>query len=328
MSNRLLIAVLVAFFALLVINARAAEPLPVMKAEVTVASGSVRLGDLIDNAGAAASIAVFHAPALGTSGTIQTHRVLEVAREHGIANIDTRGLNEIVVYRASRTLTLADFEVAAAQAAMRYLGIASPEDIAVRFDRDVSALQVEPSVGGDPRLTRFTYDPHTKRFEGLVELNGSVALRKNPARISGTLEQTAEVAVLARSVTRGETLREADILIERRPRSEIAADAVVARSVAIGKAARRSLRAGSLLRPGDLVQPDLVHRNDLVTILFEMPGITLTARGKALDAGADGDLVSVVNPQSNRTLHATVRGPGLVVVSPQTRTADASPKVR
>jgi flagella basal body P-ring formation protein FlgA len=327
MSNRLLIAVLLAFFALLAINARA-EPSPVMKAEATVTSGSVRLGDLIDNAGAAANIAVFHAPALGTSGTIQTHRVLQAARENGIGGVDTRGLNEIVIYRASRTLSIADMELAVAQAAMRHLGIVSPEDVAVRFDRDVRSLQVEPDASGDLRLTRFTYDAQTKRFEGLLELNGSAALRKNPARITGALEETAEIAVLARSITRGETLRESDILIERRPRSEIAADAVVTRSAALGKAARRSLRAGSALRPGDLMQPDLVHRNDLVTILFEMPGITLTARGKALDAGGEGDLVAVVNPQSNRTLHATVRGPGLVVVSPQTKTADATARVR
>lgn len=328
MSNRLLIAVLIAFFALLAINARAAEPVPVMKAEATIQSGTVLLGDLIDNAGAAANLAVFHAPALGTSGTIQTHRVLAAARENGIAAVDTRGLNEVVIYRAARTVSIADLELAVAEAAMRHLGITAVEDVAVRFDRDVRALQVEPSAAGEPRLMRFAYDPQTKRFEGMIELSGSIALRKNPVRLSGTLEETAEIAVLARALSRGETVRESDILIERRPRSEIAADAVITRSAALGRAARRGLRAGVALRPGDLMQPDLVSRNDMVTILFEMPGITLTSRGKALDAGAEGDLVSVLNPQSNRTLHATVRGPGLVVVSPQTKTADASGRTR
>jgi flagella basal body P-ring formation protein FlgA len=33
-----------------------------------------------------------------------------------------------------------------------------------------------------------------------------------------------------------------------------------------------------------------------------------------MDAGAEGETVSVLNPQSKRVLQATVRGPGLVVV--------------
>ena len=43
-----------------------------------------------------------------------------------------------------------------------------------------------------------------------------------------------------------------------------------------------------------------------------MPGILLTVRGKALEAGAVGDVVSVLNIQSNRTVQATVIGPGRV----------------
>jgi flagella basal body P-ring formation protein FlgA len=62
------------------------------------------------------------------------------------------------------------------------------------------------------------------------------------------------------------------------------------------------------------MKPDLVGRNEIVTIVFEVPGITLTARGKSADAGAEGDTVSVLNLQSKRVLQATVRGPGLVVV--------------
>jgi flagella basal body P-ring formation protein FlgA len=48
--------------------------------------------------------------------------------------------------------------------------------------------------------------------------------------------------------------------------------------------------------------------------VFEVPGITLTARGKALSAGAEGDTIDVLNPHSKRVLQATVRGPGTVVV--------------
>ena len=62
------------------------------------------------------------------------------------------------------------------------------------------------------------------------------------------------------------------------------------------------------------MKPELVARNETVTIVFEVPGIMLTTRGKALEAGAQGDLVNVLNVQSKRTVQATVTGPGRVTV--------------
>jgi flagella basal body P-ring formation protein FlgA len=44
-------------------------------------------------------------------------------------------------------------------------------------------------------------------------------------------------------------------------------------------------------------------------------GIVLTMRGKALEAGANGDTVNVQNVQSKRTIQATVTGPGRVTVT-------------
>jgi flagellar basal body P-ring formation protein FlgA len=328
MSNRLLIVVLAAFFVLLFINQRAQSStgeIPLLRADVVVDRAEVRLGDLLDNAGEAASIAVFHAPELGTTGTIQTFRIIEAARQNGIAYFDTRGLSEITITRTARTLAISDLERAVAEAAQKHLGIADIDDIAVRFDRDVRAIQVEPNAAGTPRVARFSYDSYTRRFEGIVELHGSASLRKQPLRLSGTIIETAEIVVLARNVARGETLRESDILVERRPRTELSSDSLTRLAAVIGQAARRVLRGGQALRTADLMKPDLVGRNDTVTIVFEVPGITLTARGKALAAGAEGETIEVLNPHSKRVLHATVRGPGVVSVGRgHTVTADAS----
>ncbi len=45
-----------------------------------------------------------------------------------------------------------------------------------------------------------------------------------------------------------------------------------------------------------------------------MPGIVLSMRGKALDSGAEGDSVSVLNIQSKRTIQGVVTAPGHVTV--------------
>jgi flagella basal body P-ring formation protein FlgA len=332
MSRKFLIAASAAAFALLAVHARAAGvtvPVPALKAEVTVTGETIRLGDLLENAGEAAAIPVFHAPGLGASGTIQVHRVIEAARQNGVPVFDTRGLNEVMILRAARTIALSDLEQAVADAATRHLGLGDAADISVRFDRDVRALQVEPDARGTPRIVRFAYDNHSGRFDGIVELQGSFALRKVPVRLTGTLVETAEIVVIARNIARGESLRESDVLVERRPRADVPPDAQSRLASVIGQAARRALRAGQPLRPADLMKPDLVGRNDTVTIVFEVPGITLTARGKALASGAEGESIEVLNPHSKRVLHATVSGTGTVTVGRgRTVTADAAGKVQ
>ena len=73
----------------------------------------------------------------------------------------------------------------------------------------------------------------------------------------------------------------------RRPRS---ATTRIAADQAVGLAAKRALRAGQALRATDLMQAEVVQRNETVTIVYEVPGIVLTMRGKALEAGAVGDI--------------------------------------
>jgi flagella basal body P-ring formation protein FlgA len=79
---------------------------------------------------------------------------------------------------------------------------------------------------------------------------------------------------------------------------------------------RRQMRAGLALHGADLAKPDLVQRDQAVTLIYQAAGIYLTVRGKATEAGTEGDVVSVLNLQSKRTVSGVVVGRGQVSVSP------------
>ena len=79
--------------------------------------------------------------------------------------------------------------------------------------------------------------------------------------------------------------------------------------------ARRQLRAGQALRAADLAKPDLVQRDQDVTLIYETAGLYLTIRGKALDSGTEGDVVNVLNLQSKRTVSGVVIGRGQVAIA-------------
>jgi flagella basal body P-ring formation protein FlgA len=63
------------------------------------------------------------------------------------------------------------------------------------------------------------------------------------------------------------------------------------------------------------MKPELVLKNDTVMLHYEVPGIVLAMRGKALESGAEGDVVSVLNVNSKRTIQGIVTGPGRVTVA-------------
>src|SRR5437868_15085530 len=97
---------------------------PALKAEAVVSSNIVRIGDLIENAGAVGDIPIFRAPDLGQSGAVPASRVVDAVRPHHILGLDTRGLTEIVVTRASRAITIKDFESRVVRALAGQYGLA------------------------------------------------------------------------------------------------------------------------------------------------------------------------------------------------------------
>src|SRR3954469_3818585 len=290
---------------------------PTLKAEAMVSSDIVRIGDLIENAGAVGDVPIFRAPDLGQSGAVPASRVVNAVRPHHILGLDTRGLAEIVVTRASRAITIKDLESRVVRALAGQYGLPDPTSLTVIFDNEPRTVQVEPN-SGDLRVTRLTFEPRSGRFDVSFEPSGSAAARRTPLRFTGSLMETFETAVPTRPLAQGEVLKISDLVLTRRPKAELASGVVINLEQAVGLAARRALPAGRALRQVDLQKPELVARNENVTITYEVPGIVLTMRGQALEAGAQGDLISVLNVQSKKTIHATIVGPGRVTLTTTT----------
>jgi flagella basal body P-ring formation protein FlgA len=277
----------------------------------------VRIGDLIDNAGANARVPIFRAPDLGHTGTVSAARVVEAVRAHGFTILDTNGVTEVAVTRASRVVSVKELEERIAAVIARQPGVGDPSGLAVTIERDARPLQLEPTAA-ELQPTRVYYEPRSGRFDITFELAGDAAARRAPLRYQGRAIESVEAVTLARPLNRGDVVKASDVSIERRPKAEVRSDSAVALADVLGLAARRPLRAGELVRTGDLMKPDIVQRNEAVTLVYQVPGLVLTIRGKALESGALGDSVNVLNLQSKRTVQGTVTGPGRVDIAATT----------
>ena len=123
-----------------------------------------------------------------------------------------------------------------------------------------------------------------------------------------------DVAVLKSDVARGAVIAEEDLDYKPIPLSRANASVVRAITDVAGKEARRALKAGELIRSSDLKRPTMVAKGSTVTMLFEAPGMRLTALGRALVEGAEGDTITILNPTSFRKVEAVVVKAGTVRV--------------
>jgi flagella basal body P-ring formation protein FlgA len=326
--NLILIATSLAAFGA---SAAAEQERPKLRAQATVTGEIVRVGDLVDHAGIIAKVPIFRAPDLGATGSVSADAVVEAVRPYALIGLDTGDLSEVEVTRASRAIPAKDVEDRIAKALSTQYRLGPAKDIVVNFDRELHALQLEATAKGEPRVAHLNFDARNGRFDVTLDVPTSATTR-GTLRLFGRAAATVEVVTVTRPVERGEILKTDDVQVERRPRDETGRDIVGHADRAIGLAARQSLQPGRPLRAADLMRPELVLRNETVTLIYEVPGITLTVRGKATEGGGAGDMISVLNEQSKRTVQGVVAGPGRVIVGagsprlaanlPPTQTAD------
>jgi flagella basal body P-ring formation protein FlgA len=290
---------------LLSINvARGAEPR--MKQEVIVGSSIVKLGDFIENAGRAADVPVFRAPDPGTTGSVPVARILDVARKHGLTDIKAEQ-TDIQVSRASRVLTETEVEQTLAETARKNYGLNSHYEISVRLDRALERVHVPVDAKAPPVLS-YRMDRASGRFEALMILDD----QERPTIVRGHIIENMRIAVPVRTLSRGEIIRPEDLRDIKMDRRELGENALQDTRRIIGLAARRNLQQGRPITESDFTKPDFVERNKSVLISFEMNGISLATKGKALGSGAEGDVIPVMNLQSKRVIQATIIGPNQV----------------
>ncbi len=291
---------------------------PALRAVVTVDGPLVTLGDLFEGAGDLADTAVFRAPEPGTSGQVGAARVAAAAARHGLDGIAGMGFDTVTVSRTSRVIDQGEIEHRLSEHLAEAGLSQSAAGTEIRLEGGDRVIHIESAAVEPLAVKSFDHDRRTGRFAAVLTVADSREMGAG-VRLSGRAIEVVEVPVLVRAVARGETISSADISITRMARAELRNTAVLAPEDLIGQAARRALRPGMPVTANSVMAPILVGRNDIVTIVYSGPGIMLTARGRSIGSGARGDIVTVINSQSNRTVEAEVVGPGQVTVLPARR---------
>jgi flagella basal body P-ring formation protein FlgA len=158
------------------------------------------------------------------------------------------------------------------------------------FTARVSAPKNSELAGHVPLQVVFTVEPDFERRIG----------------VTASLEQRVNVVVARRPLGRFKPIDAADVELRAVDVAGLPADRIDDPEVVIGKRTRRALDSGTVLRPDLLEFPPLVKRGDRVRIIAESAGLRISAFGQVKQKGAQGELIPVVNLDSNKVIHARV----------------------
>ena len=283
-----------------------------LRENVRVDEKLVTLGDLFSNAGEVADKAVFRAPSIGQSGVVSATRVIEAAMRAGLTRIAPHTIDKVTVSRDSRLVT-EDSILEGLIARLRSKGFVSASGrIDIELSTRLSDQHADVSSLRPFDLRNLRFD----RTSGLFSAELSLAGRSDigSIRLNGRAIETILTPVMTRNMRRGEIVSDADITLTPMPRQQVALAKPAKVSSIIGMATRQSLRAGMIANESYFTAPDVVDRSDIVTILFRAGNLSLSMRGKALMAGAVGDVISVQNQQTNKIVRGEIVGPGLVQI--------------
>jgi len=157
-----------------------------------------------------------------------------------------------------------------------------------------------------------------------------IVVRGGPPEASAAAPAAAhgnvEVLTYTRSLAAGEIVQPTDLAWIKAAAAP--ADAPGDAEMVIGKAAKRPLRAGSVVLAHDYGSAQVIKAGDVVSVSFEADGVSLTLEGKAMGPAGVGDTLAVQNTLSKKIIAAIVTGPGQAVVGPAADQMKASRSLR
>jgi flagella basal body P-ring formation protein FlgA len=286
--------------------------LVLLKTKVVVEGPVLHLGDLFEGLGERDATPIARAPAPGKRVQVEARWLAAVAQAYGVPWRPSSRLDRAVIERASVVIETQQLEGVALEA-LRQRGVGGR--VSLVLDNPAMRLHLPSDVAPTLLITGLSHNPETGRFTAhlVAPAQGTPLAR---ATLTGRAIEMIEVPALRRRMVPGDVIHEDDIEWLSLRADRIARNAVRDVANLLGKSPRRPIRAGEAVRGNQVREPILVPKNSLVTIRLQTARMILTVQGRAMEPGAMGDVIRVMNTNTSKTISASVTDSGAVEVIP------------
>lgn len=121
----------------------------------------------------------------------------------------------------------------------------------------------------------------------------------------------SETLIATKMIRANTVIQPSDILVDTKPGN---LEGLSLEDV-VGMEARVVIYPGRPIASKDIVPPAVVLRNQLIPLIYDYGGLSISTVGRALDRGAVGQRIKVMNSQSKATVIGIISEDGSVHVS-------------
>lgn len=156
-----------------------------------------------------------------------------------------------------------------------------------------------------------------EQLNGHVRLTAIVSIDNVPrteVTMSGWIDVFDSVVCTSRRLNKGKIITSDDIYLAKRNISRLHPNILTDMNQAVGLMLKHDVMENDCLKDNILQKATIVKRGDVVTILAERGGIRVTAPGKILEKGCQGEYIRVQNAISKKNINARVVNDSTVMV--------------
>jgi flagella basal body P-ring formation protein FlgA len=276
----------------------------------TLSGEMVHLSDLFDDAPSPDRV-LGPAPAPGNRIVVEATQLAAIARQFGVDWHPASSADRAVLDRPARTLPLTEI-TDALQASLVSAG--SAEDCDIELPGFAPPL-VSVDHPSQVVVEQIQFDAPSGRFSAVLAVTAAdMPLQR--LRVAGRALETIQLPVATHRILPGTMLRVEDIRIARVHLALVQTDVAHVDTDVIGMVLHHLALPGQPFPLADLARQAVVAKGSNVLMALQANGLEVAGAGRALEAGALGDQISVMNPNSHAVLQARVIGPGRVQIAP------------
>jgi flagella basal body P-ring formation protein FlgA len=135
-------------------------------------------------------------------------------------------------------------------------------------------------------------------------------------RLTGTVQEMLDVPVPLHRLAAGAVIQPGDLTMAHLRATSTHGEIARTPAQAVGLFVRHMVQQGQPLALAELAPVPDINRGARVTMQLQSPGLALLAQGQAMESGAIGDRIQVMNPVSRAIVEAEVIGRDRVRVLP------------
>lgn len=272
---------------------------------VSIVSDDVlRLGDIFDGIQHNADYVLGTAPQPGKDMVLNARTLYRIANA---MDVNWRPATTGDTITISRDANLVSYETIESEIKKELQNNGLDANINIELRNSKPSIILPKDTPSRVEISDFTFDTQRDFFTATL-VAPSV---ENPIRtinVSGIVDRLVEMPVLRTTLQNGDVIGKKDIHFVKVSSDNVQHKAIMKAEDMIGLTPRRIAHAGKFITRGTLEKPQLVERGDEIVINFNKGPLALTAKGKALQSGAIGDVIRVTNVTSAKTISATVNG--------------------